>query len=41
MGMVILIVHPEVKTLTLTQPYHLVVDHGNGPEEIPLGRSGV
>ena len=30
--------HPEVKALTLTQPYHLVVDHGYGPEELPLQR---
>ena len=31
--------HPEVKSLTLTQPYHLVVDHRYGPQEVPLERS--
>ena len=33
------IVHDrEVKALTLTQVYHLVVDHGYGSGEVPLGR---
>ena len=28
--------HPKVKSLTLTQPSHLAVDHRYRPEEFPL-----
>ena len=31
--------HFEEKAFTLSQPYHSVVNHGNGPEEVPLERS--
>ena len=34
MGTDFIVHHPKVKALTLTQLYHLVVDHGNGPEEM-------
>ena len=38
MGTDFIVHHPEVKALTLTQPYHMFVDHGYGLEEVSLER---